>query len=281
MSPKTLVSLRVDIDTIKDAEAVPEVVALLGEYGVKATFFVTTGPDNTFKNWRHNLNPMKLMRDHAFSRYGVGQMFRGLMTKRNVEDALDASVIIDAGHELGLHGYCHYEWMNSLSSYGAETVHAMLETGCSRFETAFGFMPASFAAPGFSVSDAFLRVLDEFGFVYSSDFTGEQVFYPKRGDWGASTLQVPVSMLSIKELEDAGWGQGEIFDSMAQMIAQERDFFVFYIHPTFELRFRRDMLKHMLGHIQHLQDEGEVKVVTMLGIARSIVMQSDVQGGGL
>ena len=34
MSPKRLVSLRVDIDTIKDAETVPEVVALFGEYGV-------------------------------------------------------------------------------------------------------------------------------------------------------------------------------------------------------------------------------------------------------
>jgi len=45
--------LRVDVDSIADAQAVPELLDILKKYESKATFFITTGPDETLRNFSH------------------------------------------------------------------------------------------------------------------------------------------------------------------------------------------------------------------------------------
>ena len=62
------VSLRVDIDTVKDAELVLSVIQLLDEFEIPATFFITTGVDNTFKNFKNYLNPLRLLEKKQISR---------------------------------------------------------------------------------------------------------------------------------------------------------------------------------------------------------------------
>ncbi|RCV63737.1 Peptidoglycan/xylan/chitin deacetylase [Methanophagales archaeon] len=52
------VALRADIDTVKDAEVLPVLLAILDEYELKATFFVTTGKDNLAKNLKNYRNPL-------------------------------------------------------------------------------------------------------------------------------------------------------------------------------------------------------------------------------
>ena len=48
---RTQFGLRVDVDTIRGlSEGVPQILDILYEVGVHATFFVTMGPDRTGRN---------------------------------------------------------------------------------------------------------------------------------------------------------------------------------------------------------------------------------------
>ncbi len=109
-------------------------------------------------------------------------------------------VLIDSGHEIGLHGYKHYDWMNFLHKKNRIEISNMIETGCKLFEKQFGIPPRSFSSPGFTTSKEYLLALDDFDFDYSSDFYGFHPFYPQVGDKKFDTLQLPVRIPSPCEL---------------------------------------------------------------------------------
>ena len=257
--------LRVDIDCVKDAESLPILLDMLKRHGVKATFFVATGPDNIVRNMRNYMNPLDIIRKKAFKRYGL-TMLNGLLFKRQVQDSENIDMIVEAGHELGLHGYDHYDWMNHLDSKSTEEIGALISRGCKLFEQAFGFYPKSFASPGFTVNSRFLGVLDDFGFSYSSDFIGEKAFYPEIGtrDKICRTLQIPVSMRSIGELNDDGLSDNQILKAITDKLSRY-SFFVFYCHPSYEPVFKPVFLEHVLKCM-----EESSKIVTLGEIASGL-----------
>ncbi len=238
--------LRVDIDCVRDAESLPVLLDMLKRHGVKATFFVATGPDNMVRNMRNYINPLDIIRKKAFKRYGL-TMLNGLLFKRQVQDSKNIDMIVDAGHELGLHGYDHYNWMKHLDSKSTEEIGALISRGCKLFEQAFGFYPKSFASPGFTVNSRFLSVLDDFGFSYSSDFIGEKAFYPeiRIGGKVCRTMQIPVSMRSFGELNDNGLSDNQILKDVMYKLSCHSSF-VFYCHPSYEPVFKPVFLDHVL-----------------------------------
>ena len=102
--------MRIDIDSVRDVKAVPKTLELLERHEVKASFFVATGTDETYKNHRHYLNPKRFLSATWMQRYGL-DAFAGLLTRRDVQSSKGLGLIQKEGHELGLHGYGHYEWM--------------------------------------------------------------------------------------------------------------------------------------------------------------------------
>ncbi|HID20008.1 MAG TPA: hypothetical protein EYP28_03585 [Methanophagales archaeon] len=252
--------LRIDIDCVRDAETLPVLLDMLNGNGVKATFFVATGPDNIARNMKNCINPLNLIRKKAFKRYGLA-IFNGLVFKRQVQESKNLDLILDAGHELGLHGYDHYNWMNHLDSKSMEEIGALISCGCELFEQAFGFYPKSFASPGFMVNSSFLSVLDDFGFSYSSDFIAEQAFYPEIGDKVCRTLQIPVSMRSIGEHEESGLSDNQILKAVMDGFSSSSPF-VFYCHPSYEPVFKPALLERVLKCV-----EETAKIVTLGKIA--------------
>ncbi|RLG24542.1 hypothetical protein DRN76_03870 [Methanosarcinales archaeon] len=238
--------LRVDIDCVRDAESLPVLLDMLKRHGVKATFFVATGPDNIVRNMRNYINPLDIIRKKAFKRYGL-TMLNGLLFKKQVQESKNIDMVVDAGHELGLHGYDHFDWMNHFDSKTTGAMGALISRGCKLFEQAFGFYPKSFASPGFTVNSRFLSVLDDFGFSYSSDFIGEKAFYPEIEGEGevCRTLQIPVSMRSIGELNDYGLSDNQILEDVMYRLSRH-SFFVFYCHPSYEPVFKPALLEHVL-----------------------------------
>jgi peptidoglycan/xylan/chitin deacetylase (PgdA/CDA1 family) len=106
--------IRIDIDTIRDTEVLPTILEILDEFDIPATFFVTTGIDATFKNYKNYKNPLKLLQNNAIKQHGIKQMFRGLIHKQEVQKSKNVKIILKKNHELGLHGYHHYNWFNTL-----------------------------------------------------------------------------------------------------------------------------------------------------------------------
>jgi peptidoglycan/xylan/chitin deacetylase (PgdA/CDA1 family) len=68
-----------------------------------------------------------------------------------------------AGHEVGLHGWCHEPW----SSLAPAEERALLERGVDAL-AALGLRPVSFRPPGGDLTDASLDLLRELGFEYVS-----------------------------------------------------------------------------------------------------------------
>ena len=242
----TYAGLRIDIDCVRDAETLPILLDMLNRHGIKATFFVATGPDSIARNMKSCINPLNLIRKKAFKRYGL-TLFNGLVFKRQVQESKNIGMVLDAGHELGLHGYDHYNWMNHLDSKSTEEVSALISRGCELFEQAFGVYPKSFASPGFKVNSRFLSVLDNFEFSYSSDFVGEKAFYPEVEIESkvCRTLQIPVSMRSIGEQEESGLSDNQILKAVMDRLSRPSPF-VFYCHPSYEPVFKPALLEHVL-----------------------------------
>jgi len=254
---------RIDIDCVRDAESLPVLLDMLNRHGIKATFFVATGPDNIARNMTNNINPLNIIRKKAFKRYGR-TIFNGLLFKRQVQESKNIGLILDAGHELGLHGYDHYNWMNHLDSQSMEELSALILRGCELFEQAFGFYPKSFASPGFTVNSRFLSVLDDFGFSYSSDFIGECAFYPEIEGKVCRTLQIPVSMRSIGEQEESGLSDNQILEGVMDKLSRSSPF-VFYCHPSYEPVFKPAFLEHVLKCMEETS-----KIVTLGKIASEL-----------
>ncbi len=188
-----MIGVRVDIDSVRDAQLVPEALELLRNHGIKATFFVTTGVDESYRNFKNYLNPLRIFSNRAIQRYGMSA-FTGMLNKKEVQRAKVLNMIHLEGHELGLHGYNHYNWMNNLDGVSTEQIKSWISRGCERFKKAFGHRPACFAAPGFKTTPNFLSALDDFGFNYSSDYRGDRPFYPRFNGSNYTTPQIPVTL---------------------------------------------------------------------------------------
>jgi undecaprenyl phosphate-alpha-L-ara4FN deformylase len=232
-----MIGIRIDIDTVRDAKALPTTLKLLKEHDIRASFFVTTGADETYRNYRNYLKFWNLFTKGAIKRYG-GDMFTGLLTKKMVHGCEELKLIKEEGHEVGLHGHRHFEWMNNLNGESTQEVAIRVSQGRENFEKAFGYLPQSFAAPGFKVSPALLSTLDSFGFHYSSDFMGERPFYPSQDGTHYNTLQIPVS-LAIEECDSS-----IVLQQIKKQI--ERGYCIFYFHPSGMPLFRKRTLEKAL-----------------------------------
>ena len=184
-----------------------------------------------------------------------------IISRREVQESMNIELILEKGHELGLHGYDHYTWLNNLDSFTEGQIRDFISHGCERIEKAFGFYPKAFAAPGFKTNPNFIAVLDDFRFKYSSDYIGEKAFYPELYGKRMKTLQVPVSMRSFGELEDEGLGDDQIFKVTADAFSR-LEFLVLYLHPSYEPIFKRKLLERVLTYLAE-----HSKVVTMSQIA--------------
>ena len=225
-----------DIDTLKDARMLSATLEFLERYGIKASFFVTAGVDETYRNFR-NYTPWKLISGNTIKRYGLA-MFSGLLTKKEVQSSKELNMILEQGHELGLHGYSHYAWMNHLDDKSKEDLRCWIGRGCELFEKAFGSYPECFAAPGFKTNSSFIEVLDDFGFRYSSDFMGAKPFYPVLNGIKQKTLQLPVSL---------ALGEHDHHEALKLLDEQiSKGYAVFYFHTSSEPIFRKNLMEEAL-----------------------------------
>ncbi len=263
----TKVCIRIDIDTVRDTQVLPVVLEILDHFDAHATFFVTTGPDTTFKNYRNYLNPLKLLQKKAIQQHGMKQMFRGMVHKQQVQASENLHLIMEQGHELGLHGYSHYEWIHNLQKRTEEEITSWISKGCAHFEDACGYLPRSFASPGFTTSSEFLAALEKFKFDYSSDFRGNAAFYPQLSACRSRTLQLPVCAKSFGELEFEGYSQDEIYGIIKHGLDTAQHFFVFYMHPSYEPILNRDLLIKVLDHIISSED---LEIITMHQLSKTL-----------
>jgi peptidoglycan/xylan/chitin deacetylase (PgdA/CDA1 family) len=204
---RAIVGLRVDVDTRRGLdEGVPRLLELFRRLGVRASFFVTMGPDHSGRAIRRVLRPSflaKMWRTNPFKLYGLRTLFSGtLVPARLVGTGAPAMLrqIADEGHEVAPHGWDHVGWQDRIHRLDHVAIRADLDLAARSFLTAVGVAPSASAAPGWRTSPLALTVQDARGFLYASDTRGDTPFRPRVDAGALETIQLPTTMPTMDEV---------------------------------------------------------------------------------
>lgn len=202
------VALKVDVDTYRGTrEGVPAMLDDLAAAGVRASFFLTLGPDNSGRAvFRVFTKPgflRKMLRTNAARMYGWKTALYGTLLPAPRIGRRCAAVlrgIETAGHEVGLHAWDHVLWQDRLHRLDRAGVERQIDCGIAAFAEIYGHPPRAFAAPAwFCTEDAF-EALAGRGFDYLSISRGpEPPFFPRIRGRALPILDVPTTLSTLDE----------------------------------------------------------------------------------
>jgi peptidoglycan/xylan/chitin deacetylase (PgdA/CDA1 family) len=208
--------IKVDVDTYRGMqEGVPRLIDILAAHDVRATFFIAMGPDNSgravlrFFTRRGFLK--KMLRSNAVGMYGIRTALSGtLLPARRIAASFPGHFrdLLDAGHEVGVHGFDHVRWHDRIPRMGLAETRGEFEAACGIFREIVGRDAESSAAPGWACSPRQLAVQDAAPMRYHSDSRGTSPFFPVMEGYRASHLQVPTTLPTLDELMGSGVCRG-------------------------------------------------------------------------
>jgi undecaprenyl phosphate-alpha-L-ara4FN deformylase len=250
------VAIKVDVDTwIGLKEGVPRLLSLFRQYTVPASFFIAFGPDNSGKAIRRIFRPgflQKMWRTGAVRTYGVKTLLRGTLLPAPIigdiaPERLQA--VIDAGHELGIHGYDHVLWQDHLQGLGQAAISHEIERAIASYVKSLKTPPQSFAAPGWQATATSLAVQDRQGFLYCSDTRGVFPFLPMMHGQTYRTLQIPTTLPTLDEvLGRDGRRGGRVNEVFLSQLRSDR-LNVHTVHAEVEGRSQLHLLADLLAQL--------------------------------
>jgi peptidoglycan/xylan/chitin deacetylase (PgdA/CDA1 family) len=208
----TTYSLKVDVDTHDGMrDGVPRLLDAFGRFGVKATFFLAFGPDNSGKAiwnlFRSKGFLKKMLRTGAPKLYGWRTALSGtLLPARLIAAKFPDLVrrISDKGHEVGVHAWDHRLWQDHLDRLTRAQIQEQFARAFEYFEKTLGRRPGAVAAPAWYATATSLQVQDGFGLQYASDIRGSEFGCPELDGYRSTTLQLPTTQPCLEELLTLG-----------------------------------------------------------------------------
>ena len=207
MSDNITLSIKIDIDTDRGTRlGVPNLLKLFDDFGVKATFLFSLGPDNTGRAIKRIFRPgffSKVSRTSVVSTYGIRTLMNGVLLPgphvgRRNEKVM--RLVRDNGHEPGIHCYDHIRWQDGLVKMSETDVREEFGRAQKEFERIFGQPARTSGAAGWQANALSLSVEDESGLLYASDCRGTHPFFPRAGGKAFKTLQIPSTLPTLDEL---------------------------------------------------------------------------------
>jgi len=202
------IGIKVDVDTFAGMRnGVPVLLGIFREHNVKASFFVPMGKDNTGRTVKRVFTRKgflkKTGRVGVLSTYGVKTLMYGLVlpgpriAQKNISLIRN---IMEEGHELGIHGYDHVRWHDSIKHFDEGKTRREIEKLLWVYREVTGADTRSFAAPGWMINPFALNIFSEKGLVYSSDTRGTFPFYPEMSAKTFPILQIPTTLPTLDEV---------------------------------------------------------------------------------
>jgi peptidoglycan/xylan/chitin deacetylase (PgdA/CDA1 family) len=204
-----MLGLKIDVDTYEGMKkGVPSLLQTLKQYNLKATFFLSIGPDNSGRAILQLIkNPLflkKMMRTNAPALYGWKTAFNGtLLPAPMIALSFPEIVkdIINAGHEVEFHAWDHRRWQDELSSKSEDWIKNWFEDGIKGFEKLTGRKPAAFGAPSWTINDRVLSIIRQYKFDYLSCTRAKSPFIHQ----AINILEIPSNLPCFEEV-DTGKG---------------------------------------------------------------------------
>ncbi len=202
-----LLAIKIDVDTDRGTRiGVPHLIELLDEFGIKASFLFSLGPDNTGRAIKRIFRPgflSKVSRTSVISTYGILTLLNGILLPgphigRRNEDVMRSAR--NKGHEAGIHCYDHIRWQDGLMNMNREDVITEFGKARKEFERIFGEPAKTAGAAGWQANRYSLEAYDAAGLLYASDARGTHPFYPRVQGVVYRTIQIPTTLPTLDEL---------------------------------------------------------------------------------
>jgi len=202
--------LKIDVDTYQGMRlGVPILLSLLRRYGLRATFFLSIGPDASGRAVLQFLkNPLflkKMVRTRAASLYGFrtalyGTLLPSPMIALSFPDLVKR--IMADGHEVQFHAWDHRRWQDELDSRPEVWIRDWFRRGIAGFESLTGRRPSSFGAPAWLIDDRALLLIRHLGLDYLSCTRAKAPFVLE----GTDLIEIPSDLPCF---EETGFQEGE------------------------------------------------------------------------
>jgi undecaprenyl phosphate-alpha-L-ara4FN deformylase len=203
------IGLRIDVDTERGLKiGVPKLLNLFADYNVKATFYIITGNDSLIKTIP------RIFTESGFAKR-IFRIKKSIINQVYFAPKSSIQMIYqrlkDTGHEIGLHGYHHFEWQRSLHKWSPEKTALEINHAVNTYQYLFGQPPKTFAVPGWLTNENVFRIEEKYHFDFCSDTRGFRPFFPLIGRNRNETIQIPVTLPTLDELITLG-ESGELLD---------------------------------------------------------------------
>ncbi len=225
----TDLAIRIDVDTDRGTRiGVPNLLALFDEFGIKATFLFSLGPDNTGRAIKRIFRPgflSKVSRTSVISTYGIRTLLNGVLLPgphvgRRNEGVM--KLARDKSHEVGIHCYDHIRWQDGLPKMTRDEVFEEFGKARREFERIFGERAKTATAAGWQANAYSLAAYDDAELLYAGDARGRHPFFPRVHSAVYRTMQVPTTLPTLDELLGRpGYSKDRLADHYLSLLRPE------------------------------------------------------------
>ncbi|MCD6485861.1 MAG: polysaccharide deacetylase family protein [Syntrophobacterales bacterium] len=197
-------TLKIDVDTyIGMKRGVPRLLSTMSRFGVKATFFLSMGPDASgraiFQLIKNRVFLKKMIRTNAGRLYGIRTALYGtLLPSPMVALAFPELVdrILSEGHEVEFHAWDHRRWQDDLLTRSTAWIEEWFQKGIGAYTKLAGKQPSSFGAPGWLIDDRALEIAGRYGFTYLSCTRAQEPFIHET----SGLMEIPSDLPCLEEM---------------------------------------------------------------------------------
>jgi len=275
VTPKRLLSLKVDVDTHDGMrDGVPRLLDIFRQEGVRATFFLSFGPDNAgkaiFNIIREKGFLKKMLKTNAPGLYGLRTILSGtLLPARPIATKFPDLVrqIEAEGHECEIHAWDHRTWQDHIETMSPAEIETQFRQAHNAYQDILGHPAEAVAAPSWKITEQVIAVEAKMGFTYASDLRDGPPCFLKTENGTLSPLQIPTTGPCLEELLTMGIKDEEAWISQIADAAFEASFPVVALHAEVEGGPYTHFLKELLKKIKSYSFE----IVTLHEAARALL----------
>jgi len=235
-------SLKVDVDTHDGMrDGVPRLLEVFRDEGVRATFFLSFGPDNAgkavFNLFKEKGFFKKMVKTRAPSLYGFRTVLSGtLLPARPIATKFPEIVqqIEAEGHECEIHAWDHRLWQDHIATMSPEEIQEQLMNAIAAYRKILIHPPRAVAAPSWRITDTVISLETVMGFDYVSDLREGPPCFIQTKNGTLSPLQIPTTGPCLEELLTMGVSDEETCVTRIIDAAMTAPFPVIALHAEVE-----------------------------------------------